>query len=234
MTLVAETFWYTKDLHQARERLRGGDEEELSTALKRAQQAAMGDEEHQQIAALAEALDFPTYETSLWASLREEKGIVAGAVASVALFTAAGVLGVYSLVRTQPGTPGEIAVADEMLDEAAEGGLDRFADEPTEDVSDDVEEGDGLVIGAIEEDEDLDEEDEDFYDAEEDFYEQGEDLVDSLSAFMFDDDQEDISHLKGLCDRLPEVDVSELLDEAREVARDLRRGIELRAREPRF
>ena len=234
LELVAETFWYSKDVRAARQALDGWDKEELAQLLKRAQQQAASDEEHQRVAALAEALQYPTYETSLWSSLSREKGIVGGAVLSILLFAAAGVLAVYSLVQTETEGPGEeIAVVEELSEEAAAEEV-RSAGQTEGDSPEDMEEGDGVVIGAIDEDEEDLEEEEDFYDAEEDFYEEGEDLVDSLSAFMFDEEEEDISHLKDLCERLPEIDVSELLDEAQDVARQLRRGIELRARKPRF
>jgi hypothetical protein len=232
--LVAETFWYSKDVRAARQALEGWDDEELAQLLKRAQQEAVSDEEHEQVAALAEALQYPTYETSIWSSLSREKGIVGGAALSILLFAAAGVLAVYSLVQTETvDSAEEIEPVEELSDEAAVEEVQQ-AEQMEDESPEGMEEGDGAVIGAIDEDEeDLDEE-EDFYDAEEDFYEEGEDLVDSLSAFMFDEEEEDVSHLKELCERLPEIDVSELLDEAQDVARQLRRGIELRARKPRF
>ena len=232
--LVAETFWHSKDVRAARRALEGWDDDGLAELLRRAQQQADDDEEHKHLRALAEALQYPTYETSLWSSLGSQKGIVGGAAVSILLFTAAGVLGIISLVRTETEGSDDVATVEE-LPEGAEASDEEFeAGEVPEEMSEEVEEGDGLVIGAIDEDEADLEEEEDFYDAEEDFYDEGEDLVDSLSAFMFDEEQEDVSHLKDLCERLPEIDVSDLLEEAQDVAQQLRRGIELRARDRRF
>lgn len=234
LELVAETFWYSKDIRDARQALEGWDDAELAELLKRAQQNAANDEEHQQFTALAEALQYPTYETSLWSSLSAQKGILVGGAASVMLFAAAGALGVYSLLRSETEAAEEMRDVEDLAEAAAADGEEAEVGGSDDEMPEDVEEGDGLVVGALDEEEADDEEDDDFYDAEEDFYEEGEDVVDSLSAFMFDEEEEDISHLKDLCERLPEVDVSELLDEAQEVARTLRRGIELRARKPRF
>jgi hypothetical protein len=235
VTMVAETFWLTGDLREAQTALEGWEPEELKEVLKKLQQESENDEQRQQVAALASALEFPTYDTSIWASLRNQKAILGGASVSILLFGAAGALAVYSLVQTRSeggvrlGVAGEGLADDEIGMEDGAGGYDDMEDYP-----DEVEEGDGLVIGAGEEEESEDEEEDDLYDAEEDFYEEGEDVVSSLSAFMFDEEEEDVSHLKDLCERLPEIDVSELLEEAREVAGELKRGIELRSRESRF
>jgi len=235
VTMVAETFFLTGDLREAQTALEGWEPEELKGVLKKLQQEAESDEQRQQVAALASALEFPTYDTSIWSSLRNQKAILGGASVSILLFGAAGALAVYSLVQTKSeggvrlGAAGEGLADDEIAMEEGAGEYDDMEDYP-----DEVEEGDGLVIGAAEEEEPEGEEEEDFYDAEEDFYEEGEDVVSSLSAFMFDEEEEDVSHLKDLCERLPEIDVSELLEEARELAGELKRGIELRSRESRF
>jgi len=233
--LVAEAFWYSSDVRQAQEALEDWDPEQLAEVLKRAQQEAASEEDHDRIVALAEALTFPTYETSIWASLANEKAIVGGASLSVLLFAAAGVLAVYSFVQTKTEAPDEAAVwAGEPGERAAgeeewtPGGSSEYHGEEG------LEEGDGFILGSDEEDESEGDEEEDFYDAEEDFYEEGEDVVSSLSAFMFDEEEEDISQLKALCDRLPELDISELLEDARGVSDELGRGLELRSRESRF
>lgn len=234
VTMVAETFWHSGDVREAQVALEGWEPAELEEILKALQQQAESDEHRQQVAALADALEFPTYDTSIWASLRNQKAVLGGASISVLLFGAAGALAVYSLVQTQ--TEGGAGALKTISDEGAamgmgEGGADY---DGMGDYDDEVEEGDGLVIGAGEDEEEEGEEEEDLYDAEEDFYEEGEDVVSSLSAFMFDEQEEDTSHLKNLCERLPEIDVSELLEEARQVAGELKRGIELRSRESRF
>jgi len=234
VTLVAETFWHSGDIREAQVALEGWEPAELREILKALQQAAESDEQRQQVAALASALEFPTYDASIWASLRNQKMILGGVSISVLLFGAAGALAVYSLVQTQ--TEGGAGALKTISDEGAAIGMEEGGGEydGMEDYADEVEEGDGLVIGAGEDDEEEGEEEEDFYDAEEDFYEEGEDVVSSLSAFMFDEQEEDSSHLKDLAERLPEIDVSKLLEEARQMAGELKRGIELRSRESRF
>jgi len=232
--LVAETFVLTGDVREAQAALEGWEPDDLKEILRKLQQEAESDEQRQQVAALANGLEFPTYDTSIWASLRSQRAILGGASVSVLLFGAAGALAVYSLVQTKTGRAVGADTTEAISDEDVairEGGGEYDAGD---DYADEVEEGDGLVIGAGEEDTSDGEEEEDLYDAEEDFYEEGEDVVSSLSAFMFDEEEEDASHLKDLCERLPEIDISELLEEAREMAGELKRGIELRSRESPF
>lgn len=221
--LVATSLWHTGDTRHAREALEGWDHEDLGRRLASLQQQASNEDEREQLETLALLLDLPTPELSIWHSLLSQSSIVGWATISLLLLASAGVLTVYSLVPATKGAPIP-ATAPDLVPSEEE---DVWGDDEGFDDYDDDE----LIIGEIDDTDGDDEEDEDdIYGSETDFYEAGEDVVESLSAFMFDNEEEDVTDLKGICERLPEIDVSELNQEAQEVAEQLGRGIDLRAR----
>jgi len=118
--LVAEGFWWTKDIHRARETLAGWDGEAMAELLATMEREASSPEARQQLAALAEALEMPTAEESLWASLRSQKVILLSAILAALPLTAAIVLAVFSFVQSRTQQAEELLAGEEQLEEALE------------------------------------------------------------------------------------------------------------------
>ena len=216
ISLVAENFWWTKDIHQAREALAGWDDEAVAELLATMQREASSPEARQQLAALAEALKISTPEESLWASLFSQKIIFLSSILSALPLTAAIVLAVSSFVQNRTQRAAGLLAEEEQLEEALEemlageesalgGGQDQAQKEQQA-------EGEG--------------EEEEYYGDEEE--EEEEPWVQDLVSVLFDEDDTEFSQLEALCEKLPDIDVSDLSEHSRQVADQLRRGNLLR------
>ena len=222
--LVAENFWWTKDIHHAREALAGWDDEAVTELLATMERESSSPETRQQLAALAEALGMPTAEESLWASLLSQKAIFLSVILSALPLAAAIILGVFSFVqnRTQP-SEGPL-VEEGQLEEALGEMLDReklaLEGEQVQAQEEQAEEKEGEEE---EEEEDYEEEDE-----EEEEEEEEEPWVQDLVSVLFDEDEIKFSQLEALCKKLPDVDVSHLLELSNKVVDQLYKSNALR------
>lgn len=220
VSLVAENFWWTKDVRQAQEALAGWDDEELAELLVAMQREAASPDERQQLAALARALEIPIPKESLWHAVLGRKAIFLSSALSAMPLTAAIALAVYSFAQERTRLREQRLIEEEQLTKSIE-------EELLEEEEEERRKREGAALGGgmgEEEDEELLS---DAYDAEEDFYAQQEALRD-LASLSLDEDT-DFTYLENLCERLPDVDTSDLLEDAIRLASQLRRGNALRA-----
>ena len=211
ISLVAESFWWTSDIHRAREALAGWDGEAVAELLATMEREASSPEARQQLAALAEALEMPTAEESLWASLLSQKAILLSVIVSALPLTAAIVLGVFSFVQNRTQQAEGLLAGEEQLEEALEEILGQ-------------EEGEQAERGE-EEEEEKEEEEEGEYEEDE---EEEEPWVHDLVSILFDEDETELSELEALCKKLPDIDASDLLENSRKVADQLGQSNALR------
>ncbi len=233
ISLVAENYWWTKDLQRARDALAGWDDDAVTALVNTMEREASSTEARQQFKALAEALEIPTAAERLWASLLSEKIIFLSAILSGLPLVAAVVLGVSSLVRSQTPRAEGLVAADELLAEAVEAMLaeeemlleDALPEGDQE--QEQQEEEDRLSekesAEAEEEEAKNEEEEEDEFEEDEE-EEEAEPWVQDLVSLMLDEDDTEFSTLEAFCKTLPDVDVSALLDRCIETADQLHKG----------
>jgi hypothetical protein len=232
--LVAEDYWQTSDIYRAREALAGWDEEDLAELLATMENHASSPEERQHLAALAEALEMPgAAEGSLIAFLLSQKVILLSSLLSASPLVMALAFAAYSFAQSRTQQAEAIPAIEEQLEEefeelfaqgeeAQEGRPDQ---EEEEQEQEEAEQAEGEGEGEEEEEGEEDKHEEEY---EEDDEEEIEPWAQNLVFDLFDEEDEDIAQLKAICQNLPDIDVSELLEHARKTADDLCRGNALR------
>jgi hypothetical protein len=234
--LVAEDYWQTSDISRAKEALAGWDKEALAELLATMQSRASSPEERQHLAALAEALEMPgAGESSLIAFLLSQKAILVSSLLSASPLVIALAFAAYSLVQNRTQQAKALLAIDEQLEEGfeellaqgevvREGQRDQEAgqqDQEPEQQGQEQEEKQG-------EEEEEEEEDYKEGDYEEDDEEEAEPWAQDLVFGLFEEEDTGLSHLKAICQNLPDIDGTELLEHARQTVNDLRRGNTLR------
>lgn len=241
--LVAEDYWYTRDVFRAKESLAGWDEDELTDLMAEMASQASSSEERQRLMALAKALQLPDYQMSLLTSFLIHKGILLSFLLSASPLIVAIALAVSPLVgRVSRGEP--TAEVDELLDledpelleemlrqrgigpdgEYIEGGGDGTGEHGGE--TEKYGEGTGEP-GEEEEDsaKGEDEEDWDEWDDEDDEEKdeaEKEGAVADILMDLFDEDDESFASLRALAQDLPEVDIDDLLLIAQKITQRFR------------
>jgi len=222
ISLVAENFWWTKEIHRARETLAGWDDEAVAELLATMEREASSTEARQQLAALAEALEMSTPEEALWASLLSQKTILLSSILSALPLTVAIALVVSSFVQNRTRRAKGLLTEEEQLEEALEKTLTR------EEMALEQEEQQAEAGGDQEQEEQQTEEEEeeegDSYDEEEEEEEEEEPWMQDLVSVLFDEEDTEFSQLQALCETLPDVDVSDLLEHSTKIADDLHRS----------
>jgi hypothetical protein len=225
--LLAEDYWQTSDISQAREALAGWDEEDLARLLSTMQNQASSSEERQHLAALAEALEMPDVGESLLASLLSQKMILLSFIVSGSPLVVAIAIAAYSLVQNRTQRVEAPVVGEEQLEEALEELLGQEEEQAERRDQGEGEEGgqQGQQQEAQGTEEDQEGQAEDDEDEEEDEEDEEEDdaspWVQDLVADLFDDDAPEIAALETLCKKLPEIEVSDLMEFAKKVASEL-------------
>ena len=224
--LVAEDFWRTSDVFQAREALAGWDAQALADLLAKMQAQASSPEARQHLQALAEALMLPETEVNLVTSLLDQKVIILGALLSALPLVLAIALAVSPLVRNRR-QPGEELLS---LEKQLEGTLEELLAQEGEGQERQQQEGEqeqGEQEERQAEGEEEEEEEEEEYEEDEEELESDagmEDLVFSL----FDEEDSALPALEALCKNLLDIDAPDLVEQAKKVAHDLSRGNALR------
>ncbi len=227
ISLVAENLWWTKEIHRAREALTGWDGVALTELLTTMEREASSPEARQQLAALAEALEMPTHEESLWASLLSQKGIFSSVILSALPLMVAVVLAVSTFVQNRTQQAERLLFGGEQLEEALEEilGQEEIALEGEQDQGQgEVEKEEGEEEEEREREREREEEEE-YYEEEE---EEEEPWMEDLVSVLFDEDETALAELEALCQQLQDFDVSDLLERSRKVADQLRRSNALR------
>ena len=157
--LVAEDYWQTGDIQQARLVVDGWDQEALTNLIAAMANEAPSLEEREHLAALAEALQMPKPPVVSFTSLLGQEVLLFSALLVAAPLLAAVVYVAYPLVRSQGGArlrgsaPGE-GLPGEALGEFEDEESDEYDDEYGE-YGEDEEYDDDLVIGGGEADEEI-------------------------------------------------------------------------------
>jgi hypothetical protein len=211
--LVAEDYWLTGDISRARDALAGWNKQDLSKLLDRMEQQSSDPEERQHLIALAEALQVPTASEVLITSLLRQRAILLSFIVSVVPMVAAVALTVYYVLRNRVQQTDELG-DEEFLDEELEELLGQEEEQIEQPVQQGQEEQGQEKQGTGEEEEEKTEEDED----EED---ESSPWVQDLIADLFSDDDAELSRLEALCQKLPDVDTTHLLELAQKVVTDL-------------
>jgi len=193
----------------------------MAELLATMEREASSPEARQQLAALAEALEMPTAEESLWASLRSQKVILLSAILAALPLTAAIVLAVFSFVQSRTQQAEELLAGEEQLEEALE---EILGQEEVALGGEQAERGEEKEAGEEEEEEEREKEREEEEYEEEEEEEEEEPWVQDLVSVLFDEDEAELSELEALCKKLPDVDASQLLERSRKVAGQLHRS----------
>jgi hypothetical protein len=230
--LVAEDYWQTSDIYRAREALAGWDEEALAELLAKTENQAASPEERQHLAALAEALEMTDAAGESFVDFfLNQKAILLSSILSASPLVAALAFAAYSLVQNRTQQAEALLAVEEQLEEdfeellalgeeAREGRQDQ---EEEQDQEGEQQEQNGEQQ---EQEEQQDEEGEEEY--EEDDEEEIETFTQDLVFDLFDEDDTEISHLQAICQSLPDIDASDLLERSKQTANDLHRGNALR------
>jgi len=236
--LVAENFWWTKDIQRANEALTGWDERAVAELLATMEREACSGSEGvdggacEQLIALAEALEVYTPEESLWASLLSQKTIFLSSILSALPLIAAVVLGVYSFAQDRARQAEGLLAEEEQLEEALEAMLVPGEGEKTALGGEQGQEQELAEKKKEEEEEkEREKEEEDYEEDEEEYEEEEESWVQDLVGVLFDEDETELSVLEAFCKKLPDVDLAGLLARSAQVADQLRRSNFLRGGE---
>ena len=214
--LVAEDYWLTGDISRARDALAGWNKQDLSKLLDRMEQQTSDPEERQHLIALAEALQVPTASEVLITSLLRQKAILLSFIVSVVPMVAAVALTVYNLLRNRARQTDELG-DDELLDEE----LEELLGQEEEQIEQSVQPG---QEGQGQEKQGTGEEEEKTEEEEEEEEDESSPWVQDLIADLFSDDDTELSRLEALCQKLPDVDATHLLELAQKVVTDLFRS----------
>jgi hypothetical protein len=239
--LVANDYWQSGDVSQARQALSGWDEEELAQLLATMRAQASSFEVRQRLAALVEALALPDYRVSPLSVLLGQKAIVLSFLLSLSPLVLAGALAVSPLIRDktkQPdglwakltdsfveeatGEPGELWEQGEPY-EGTQPGESPDAEEVT--AGQETEEATGAAPGELE-DEENEEEDEDWW--EEDEEEDSNASVGDILMSIFEEEVSDLPHLEALARDLPEIKIDDLIRKGQRLAQRLQKSNTLR------
>ncbi len=232
VSLVAQNYWWTKELQQTRDALAGWDDEALAELLVTMEREASSPEARQQLAALAEALEISTPAESFWTTVLSQKVFLLSSVLSALPLTAAIVLTVSALVQKRTRRTKELLAKEEQFEEAlADQMLDRKEmtlggeQDQAEEAEEEEEEQQAEKKGEEEEDESYEEDEDEFYEEDE---EEEEAWVQGLVSGLLDEEDTELSELKALCKRLPHVDTSDLAEHCQNLATQLHRSNSLR------
>ncbi len=195
--LVAFDYWESGDMSRVNEALDGWEAEDLADVLRLVMSSdKVSAEARQQVAALAEALQTPTYDQSLWASLlSNQKAILFGFLIAALPLMLAAALVIVPMLRQAGSSKSEA----ELLDEAVEG----------VDAENDLERLIGDVDLEEEEAEEEEEEEEDKILSEEESQEMASEITNMLSG-LFDDDSQNTEQISALAKGLGDVDINGL------------------------
>ncbi|MCD6520723.1 MAG: hypothetical protein J7M05_12475 [Anaerolineae bacterium] len=210
LMFLAEDYWYNADIRQVQKALDGWDRQALEETLNKAlHQRELTPERRQHLEALAEALDLPLAETSLWSTLLANKGfLIATFLSALPMLLAVGLI--FSPLLKGAKIERKQIVAQPVEEEQEE-------EQEKEDLAEDEL---WMEDGLDEEEEGEGEEDDEGLIVEEETEEVDEEVSDVLSSF-FDEDDQSLEQLQALAKDLPELDVRELAEMAKRIAAEL-------------
>lgn len=231
VSLVAQNYWWTKELQQTRDALAGWDDEALAELLATMEREASSPEACQQLAALAEALEISTPAESFWTIVLSQKVFLLSSVLFALPLTAAIVLTVSALVQKRTRRTKELLAKEEQFEEAlADQILDRkemTLGGEQDQAEEEEEEEQQSEKGEEEEDESYEEDEDELYEEDEE-EEDEEPWIQGLVSDLLDEEDTELSELKALCKRLPHVDISDLAEHCQKLATQLYRSNSLR------
>lgn len=220
--LVADRYWYDRDLTQAENTLNGWDRAEVNSLLVALQAETIDAAARDHLDALSQALSLPGGQQSLLASIFSQEGIIfALAIAALPMFIAIGLVVATRLSARSVSAKGEAGaedqeadleelLADVQLDEGMIGGGPGpegavAGAEPGQENKPDEKQP-----GQEEEEKEEEEEDEETIDA-------NNPLGDLASLFAEEDTS--LASLEALCKGMPELVIDDMLNTARNILR---------------
>lgn len=231
--LIAEDYWRTGDIQQARAAVDGWDQETLTQLIATLANEAPSLEEREHLAALAEALQMPKPPVVVFTSLLGQEVLLFSALLVAAPLLGAIVYVMYPSVgsrrvrrggplkRRPGGAREELGDELEYEYEGEDEGEGEDEDEYDE-YGEDEEYDDDLVIGAGEaEEEEFEEEEEIIIGGEE-----REEVISTQDVFMsmFEDEDEELGRLEELAKSMADIDIDDLLEQGKDMASELTRG----------
>jgi hypothetical protein len=227
--LVAENYWHTGDVSRARKALAGWDGEALTELLAGMQSQASSPEEHQHLAALAEALALPNPEESLLTSFLSHKLLVMSALLSAAPLVVAMILVVSPLVRDGMKRSAELlgrGVEESDLEHELEELLIQEGQQAEEE-GNGGEAGEEGEIWGEEKGEETEKEEHTTYEQGEWLDEEAEEegqLVQNILSSVFEEEDETFDYYESLCKGLADIDIDDLVQKSREIMDQIMRS----------
>lgn len=215
--LVAEDYWHTGDISQARKALAGWDDGALANLLATMQSQASSPGKRQHLATLAEALTLPDPEESLLTSLFNHKTIVLSAVLSTAPLVVAIVLAIAPLIRNRTKKPEELLGqgVEELEEELGRLLAEEEEEEETQEEEQETEKEKEWEEKEGEEEEDKEDKENEWLDEE--IEEEEDQTMQDILSSIFEEDDETLDYYKSLCKDLEDLDINDLVKKSEEV-----------------
>ena len=222
VTLVAREYGRTTNLAQVEEALAGWNRDDLAKLVSRLQSETTDAETGQGLAALAQALQLPRIDASVWNALAGQQGIILGVIAAaVPLLGALALASASAFARRRGQAPGDTPAEDEQAEQTL---AELLADVNVGDEPDQVEPAqEEPKPGQAAEDKTQAKQEEPAK-PEEDKKDKGEEAQSDLGdlASLFIEEDTTLAGLELFCKSLDEISVDNLLESAVQVSRQLR------------